>query len=104
MEAKYENSSLVRLAVLNSMVDLAKKLGFELYDTPKSITTVVERADGTTVTEYLSGKDIEEVVGKYIARQNELPACALTEDIVQLIKEEAIKEYIANSENEKEND
>ena len=69
MEAKLENSTLIRLEVLNGMIAMAKSIGFNLTETPKSITVVVEREDGTTVTEYLAGDEIKKAVREHFDEQ-----------------------------------
>lgn len=94
-EASYENSFVLRLETLNAMVALAKSIGWNCYETPKSITVILERQDGTTVTEYMPDKDVKQVVEQYISEKNALPACVLTEELLQVIKE-----YLKN---EKEN-
>lgn len=89
MEAKYENSILLRLETLNAMIALVQRTGFNLYETVKGIKVVIERQDGTTVTEQLREEEIQQAVSNYIAEKNKLPGYVLTEETLK-----AIAEYI----------
>lgn len=94
MEAKYENSTLQRLEVLNRMVEMAQNFGFNLYEKPKSIKVIVERQDGTTITEQLKSEEIETVVEQYMTEKNQLPPFTLTQEMF-----DALKEYFTNLKN-----
>lgn len=87
MEAKYENSILLRLETLNAAIALVQNIGFNLSETVKGIKVVIERQDGTTVTEQLREEEIQQTVGAYIAEKNKLPGYVLTEETLKTIAE-----------------
>ncbi len=87
MEAKYEDSILIRLDALNAMIALCQNIGFNRYETIKGIKVVIEREDGTTVTEHLREDEIEQTVSAYIAEKNRLPEYYLTEETLKAIVE-----------------
>lgn len=77
MEAKYENSTLLRTEILNTMIALVQSIGFNLYETVKDIKVVVERQDGSFVTERLTEEEIRQTVDAYIAEHNKIPEATM---------------------------
>ena len=77
MEATYESSALLRTEILNAMIALVQSIGFNLYETVKDIKVVVERKDGSFVTERLTEEEIRQTVDAYIAEQNKIPEEAM---------------------------
>lgn len=67
MEAKYENSEMLRLEVLNAMIALGGNIGLNCNEVPKGIMVAVIRENDETVTEYLSRAEIEQAIKKRIS-------------------------------------
>ena len=94
MEAKYENSILPRLEALNAMKALCESLRYNCYETIKGLKVVIERQDGTTVTEQLREDEIKTIGDAYMAEQDRLAGGPLTEALMNMI--ESIKAQQAN--------
>ena len=94
MEAIYENSFMLRLETLNAMKALCESLRYNCYETVKGVKVVIERQDGTTVTEQLKAEEIKMVADAYMAEQDRLTGGPLTEALMNMI--ESLKEQQAN--------
>ena len=94
MEAKYENSILTRLQTLNAMKALCESLRYNCYETIKGLKVIIERQDGTTVTEQLREDEIKTIADAYMAEQDRLTGGPLTEALMNMI--ESIKAQQVN--------
>ena len=94
MEAKYENTILQRLETLNAMKALCEGLRYNCSETIKGLKVVIERQDGTTVTEQLREDEIKSIADTYMAEQDRLTGGPLTEALISMI--ESIKAQQVN--------
>lgn len=86
MEAAYEKTILQRLETLNAMKALCESLRYNCYETIKGIKVVIDRQDGTTVTEQLREDEIITIVENYMAEQDRLTGGPLTEALISLVE------------------
>lgn len=88
MEAAY-TKDLISLEMLNATKALCESIRYNYYETVKNVKVIVERADGTILTEQWKEEDIAIIADNYMAEQNRLAGGLLTEEFMK-----AIVEYI----------
>lgn len=87
MEAAYKKTILQRLDVLNGMKAICENLRYNSYETIKGMKVVIERQDGTTITEELKEHELVKIADDYMAEQNRLNAGLDLDEIIKAVAE-----------------